>query len=145
MKVFVPLKYPEATCVLRSASRCRLPLRTLLLYSRRPFLQVTSLASQFYVRQNMLFSNYALSPSLDTHLLSFSASGLGHGLAHSAMFFLALLTPTLGAATYYLEGCPEVPFFLAAGMRSSWMALISVASCCVLRVCAQEVSLTFSK
>ncbi|GAQ90906.1 Hypothetical membrane protein [Klebsormidium nitens] len=46
------------------------------------------------------------------------ASGLGHGLAHSAMFFLALLTPTLGAATYYLEGCPEVPFFLAAVLAS---------------------------
>ncbi|GBG79656.1 hypothetical protein CBR_g29804 [Chara braunii] len=42
------------------------------------------------------------------------ASGLGHGSAHAAFFFLSLLTPALGPATYYVDSCPQMPFFLVA-------------------------------
>eukprot|EP00897_Mesotaenium_endlicherianum_P009276 jgi/Mesen1/8377/ME000468S07815 len=46
------------------------------------------------------------------------SSGLGHGMAHSAFFFLSLLTAAVGLATYYANTCPEMPFFLVASVAS---------------------------
>eukprot|EP00898_Chlorokybus_atmophyticus_P005394 jgi/Chlat1/5856/Chrsp4S06236 len=43
------------------------------------------------------------------------AGGLGQGFAHSAIFFVAILTPSLGPGTFYLDACPQMPYFLAAG------------------------------
>nr|DAD25211.1 TPA_asm: hypothetical protein HUJ06_026675 [Nelumbo nucifera] len=40
------------------------------------------------------------------------AGGLGHGLAHAVFFCLSLLTPAFGPATFYVDKCPQIPFFL---------------------------------
>ncbi len=45
-----------------------------------------------------------------------TASGLGHGIAHSVFFCLSLLTPAFGPATYYIDSCVHMPLFLVAGI-----------------------------
>ncbi|XP_057489977.1 gamma-secretase subunit APH1-like [Actinidia eriantha] len=40
------------------------------------------------------------------------AAGLGHGVAHAVFFCLSLLTPAFGPATFYVEKCSQLPFFL---------------------------------
>ncbi|MED6145678.1 hypothetical protein PIB30_027678 [Stylosanthes scabra] len=44
------------------------------------------------------------------------ASGLGHGLAHAVFFCISLLTPAFGPATYFVEQCSKVPFFLLSAL-----------------------------
>lgn len=51
-------------------------------------------------------------------LLLPAAAGFGRGAAHAVFFFLSIATPTLGAATLYLDVCPAIPFFLIVG--ASW-------------------------
>eukprot|EP00245_Coleochaete_scutata_P003433 TRINITY_DN1505_c0_g3_i1.p1 TRINITY_DN1505_c0_g3~~TRINITY_DN1505_c0_g3_i1.p1 ORF type:complete len:263 (-),score=13.09 TRINITY_DN1505_c0_g3_i1:54-842(-) len=46
------------------------------------------------------------------------AIGWGHGGVHSAIFFLSLLTPALGPATFYVDACPQLPLFLVAALMS---------------------------
>ncbi|GFQ06970.1 gamma-secretase subunit aph1-like [Phtheirospermum japonicum] len=41
--------------------------------------------------------------------------GMGHGLAHAIFFCISLLTPAFGPATYYVEKCSQIPFFLVSG------------------------------
>ncbi|XP_052733985.1 gamma-secretase subunit APH1-like isoform X1 [Vigna angularis] len=40
------------------------------------------------------------------------AGGLGHGVAHAVFFCISLLTPAFGPATYFVDRCSKVPFFL---------------------------------
>ncbi|XP_021910096.1 gamma-secretase subunit APH1-like isoform X1 [Carica papaya] len=40
------------------------------------------------------------------------AGGLGHGLAHAVFFCLSLLTPAFGPATFFVDRCSQIPFFL---------------------------------
>ncbi|KAF3785278.1 Gamma-secretase subunit APH1-like [Nymphaea thermarum] len=42
------------------------------------------------------------------------AGGLGHGVAHAVFFCLSLLTPAFGPATFYVDSCPHMPFFLVS-------------------------------
>uniref|UniRef100_A0A7N0TUQ6 Gamma-secretase subunit APH1-like n=1 Tax=Kalanchoe fedtschenkoi TaxID=63787 RepID=A0A7N0TUQ6_KALFE len=51
----------------------------------------------------------------DKMLLSL-AGGLGHGVAHAVFFCISLLTPAFGPATFYIESCPELPFFLISAI-----------------------------
>ncbi|XAR71148.1 hypothetical protein NMG60_11028280 [Bertholletia excelsa] len=44
------------------------------------------------------------------------AGGLGHGVAHAVFFCLGLLTPAFGPATFYVERCSKIPFFLVSGV-----------------------------
>lgn len=44
------------------------------------------------------------------------AGGLGHGVAHAVFFCVSLLTPTFGPATFYVERCPKLPFFLISAI-----------------------------
>lgn len=44
------------------------------------------------------------------------AGGLGHGLAHAVFFCLSLLTPAFGPATFYVEKCSQMPFFLISSI-----------------------------
>ncbi|XP_047310235.1 gamma-secretase subunit APH1-like [Impatiens glandulifera] len=44
------------------------------------------------------------------------AGGLGHGVAHAVFFCLGLLTPAFGPATFYVEKCPQIPFFLVSSI-----------------------------
>ncbi|XP_010242751.1 PREDICTED: gamma-secretase subunit APH1-like [Nelumbo nucifera] len=46
------------------------------------------------------------------------AGGLGHGLAHAVFFCLSLLTPAFGPATFYVDKCPQIPFFLISAIIS---------------------------
>lgn len=46
------------------------------------------------------------------------AGGLGHGVAHAVFFCLSLLTPAFGRATYYVERCSHMPFFLISAIIS---------------------------
>ncbi|KAL5990954.1 hypothetical protein ACLOJK_011860 [Asimina triloba] len=46
------------------------------------------------------------------------AGGLGHGVAHAVFFCLGLLTPAFGPATFYVDRCPKIPFFLVSAMIS---------------------------
>eukprot|EP00850_Spirogloea_muscicola_P009376 SM000052S17768 [mRNA] locus=s52:560690:570889:- [translate_table: standard] len=50
--------------------------------------------------------------------------GFGHGLAHSLLFFLSLMTPAMGPATYYVSACPQMPIFLAMAIASSAFFII---------------------
>lgn len=45
----------------------------------------------------------------------FTAGGMGHGVAHAVFFCISLLTPAFGPATYYVEKCSQIPFFLVSG------------------------------
>ncbi|XP_048435727.1 gamma-secretase subunit APH1-like isoform X2 [Pyrus x bretschneideri] len=40
------------------------------------------------------------------------AGGLGHGVAHAVFFCLSLLTPAFGPATFFVDRCSKIPFFL---------------------------------
>ncbi|TXG72852.1 hypothetical protein EZV62_001431 [Acer yangbiense] len=42
------------------------------------------------------------------------AGGLGHGVAHAVFFCLSLLTPAFGPATFFVERCAQIPFFLVS-------------------------------
>ncbi|GLT97343.1 hypothetical protein SLE2022_149130 [Rubroshorea leprosula] len=44
------------------------------------------------------------------------AGGLGHGLAHAVFFCLSLLTPAFGPATYFIDRCSQIPFFLVSAI-----------------------------
>lgn len=44
------------------------------------------------------------------------AAGLGHGVAHAVFFCLGLLTPAFGPATFYVEKCSRIPFFLVSAI-----------------------------
>ncbi|KAI4370403.1 hypothetical protein MLD38_018758 [Melastoma candidum] len=44
------------------------------------------------------------------------AGGLGHGVAHAVFFCLSLLTPAFGPATFYIDRCSRMPFFLISAM-----------------------------
>ncbi|KAE9450529.1 hypothetical protein C3L33_17564, partial [Rhododendron williamsianum] len=45
----------------------------------------------------------------------YAAGGLGHGVAHAVFFCISLLTPAFGSATFYVEKCSQIPFFLVSG------------------------------
>ncbi|CAK9161126.1 unnamed protein product [Ilex paraguariensis] len=45
-----------------------------------------------------------------------TAGGLGHGVAHAVFFCLSLLTPAFGPATFYVEKCSQIPFFLVSAI-----------------------------
>ncbi|KAI0496271.1 hypothetical protein KFK09_022585 [Dendrobium nobile] len=57
-------------------------------------------------------------------LLFCAAGGLGHGVAHGVFFCLSLLTPAFGGATYYVERCSHMPFFLISAIISLAFLLI---------------------
>ncbi|XP_057959118.1 gamma-secretase subunit APH1-like isoform X2 [Malania oleifera] len=42
------------------------------------------------------------------------AGGLGHGVAHAIFFCVSLLTPAFGPATFYVDKCSHMPFFLVS-------------------------------
>ncbi|KAL7176865.1 hypothetical protein ACSBR2_030244 [Camellia fascicularis] len=42
------------------------------------------------------------------------AGGMGHGVAHAVFFCLSLLTPAFGPATFYVDKCSQIPFFLVS-------------------------------
>ncbi|GMI64396.1 APH-1 [Hibiscus trionum] len=44
------------------------------------------------------------------------AGGLGHGVAHAVFFCLSLLTPAFGPATYFVDRCSHIPFFLVSAI-----------------------------
>ncbi|KAJ7980712.1 gamma-secretase subunit APH1-like [Quillaja saponaria] len=44
------------------------------------------------------------------------AGGLGHGMAHAVFFCLSLLTPAFGPATYFVDRCLRIPFFLVSAI-----------------------------
>lgn len=44
------------------------------------------------------------------------AGGLGHGIAHAVFFCLSLLTPSFGPATYFVDRCSQLPFFLVSAI-----------------------------
>lgn len=44
------------------------------------------------------------------------AGGLGHGLAHAVFFCLSLLTPAFGPATFFIDRCSQIPFFLVSAI-----------------------------
>ncbi|KAH1096110.1 hypothetical protein J1N35_013031 [Gossypium stocksii] len=44
------------------------------------------------------------------------AGGLGHGVAHAVFFCLSLLTPAFGPATYFVDRCSQIPFFLVCAI-----------------------------
>ncbi|KAK6123009.1 hypothetical protein DH2020_043256 [Rehmannia glutinosa] len=48
------------------------------------------------------------------------AGGMGHGVAHAIFFCISLLTPAFGPATYYVEKCSQIPFFLV----SEWVGVV---------------------
>nr|KJB27985.1 hypothetical protein B456_005G020200 [Gossypium raimondii] len=41
---------------------------------------------------------------------------LGHGVAHAVFFCLSLLTPAFGPATYFVDRCSQIPFFLVSAI-----------------------------
>ncbi|XP_011026392.1 PREDICTED: gamma-secretase subunit APH1-like [Populus euphratica] len=44
------------------------------------------------------------------------AGGLGHGVAHAVFFCLSLLTPAFGPATFFVDKCSQLPFFLVSAI-----------------------------
>ncbi|KAH9301854.1 hypothetical protein KI387_013437, partial [Taxus chinensis] len=56
------------------------------------------------------------------------AGGLGHGVAHAVFFCLSLLTPAFGPATFYVDSCNQMPFFLCAALISLGFLIIHTFS-----------------
>ncbi|KAK9141304.1 hypothetical protein Scep_010985 [Stephania cephalantha] len=56
------------------------------------------------------------------------AGGLGHGVAHAVFFCLSLLTPAFGPATFYVDRCPQMPFFLISAIISLGFVIIHTFS-----------------
>ncbi|OAY74002.1 Gamma-secretase subunit APH1-like [Ananas comosus] len=56
------------------------------------------------------------------------AGGLGHGVAHAVFFCLSLLTPAFGPATFYVDRCSRVPFFLISAIISLGFVIIHTFS-----------------
>ncbi|PSS35867.1 Gamma-secretase subunit APH1-like [Actinidia chinensis var. chinensis] len=56
------------------------------------------------------------------------AAGLGHGVAHAVFFCLSLLTPAFGPATFYVEKCSQLPFFLISSIIALAFAIIHTFS-----------------
>ncbi|KAA8531389.1 hypothetical protein F0562_006115 [Nyssa sinensis] len=46
----------------------------------------------------------------------FAAGGLGHGLAHAVFFCVSLLTPAFGPATFFVDKCSQLRFFLVSAI-----------------------------
>ncbi|KAJ8755281.1 hypothetical protein K2173_019079 [Erythroxylum novogranatense] len=44
------------------------------------------------------------------------AGGLGHGVAHAVFFCLSVLTPAFGPATFFVDRCSQIPFFLVSAI-----------------------------
>ncbi|KAJ6733879.1 GAMMA-SECRETASE SUBUNIT APH-1 [Salix koriyanagi] len=44
------------------------------------------------------------------------AGGLGHGVAHAVFFCISLLTPAFGPATFFVDKCSQLPFFLVSAI-----------------------------
>ncbi|EEF28266.1 gamma-secretase subunit APH1-like isoform X1 [Ricinus communis] len=53
---------------------------------------------------------------LTDKMLIAMAGGLGHGVAHAVFFCLSLLTPAFGPATFFLDSCSQIPFFLVSAI-----------------------------
>uniref|UniRef100_A0A1D1YUQ2 Gamma-secretase subunit APH1-like n=1 Tax=Anthurium amnicola TaxID=1678845 RepID=A0A1D1YUQ2_9ARAE len=56
------------------------------------------------------------------------AGGLGHGVAHAVFFCLSLLTPAFGPATFYVDRCSQMPFFLVSALIALGFVLIHTFS-----------------
>lgn len=56
------------------------------------------------------------------------AGGLGHGVAHAVFFCLSLLTPSFGTATFYVDRCSHIPFFLVSAIISLGFGMIHTFS-----------------
>ncbi|PSS24078.1 Gamma-secretase subunit APH1-like [Actinidia chinensis var. chinensis] len=56
------------------------------------------------------------------------AGGLGHGVAHAVFFCLSLLTPAFGLATFYVEKCSQLPFFLISAIIALAFTIIHAFS-----------------
>ncbi|KAJ4840377.1 hypothetical protein Tsubulata_021393 [Turnera subulata] len=60
--------------------------------------------------------------------LNRAAGGLGHGVAHAVFFCLSLLTPAFGPATYFVDRCSRIPFFLVSAIIALAFATIHTFS-----------------
>lgn len=56
------------------------------------------------------------------------AGGLGHGVAHAVFFCLSLLTPAFGPATYFVDRCSQIPFFLVSAIIALAFVMIHTFS-----------------
>lgn len=56
------------------------------------------------------------------------AGGMGHGLAHAVFFCISLLTPAFGPATFYVEKCSQMPFFLVSAIIALAFVIIHTFS-----------------
>ncbi|KAG9447075.1 hypothetical protein H6P81_013203 [Aristolochia fimbriata] len=61
-------------------------------------------------------------------LLIALAAGLGHGVAHAVFFCLSLLTPAFGPATFYVDRCSRLPFFLVCAIIALGFVTIHTVS-----------------
>ncbi|KAL6629456.1 hypothetical protein ACP70R_029221 [Stipagrostis hirtigluma subsp. patula] len=66
--------------------------------------------------------------SLTDKMLISLAGGLGHGLSHAVFFYISLLTPAFGRATFYVERCSRMPFFLASAIIALGFSVIHTFS-----------------
>ncbi|KAJ6908565.1 gamma-secretase subunit APH1-like [Populus alba x Populus x berolinensis] len=55
------------------------------------------------------------------------AGGLGHGVAHAVFFCLSLLTPAFGPATFFVDKCSQIPFFLVSAIIA--LAFVTIHTC----------------
>ncbi|XP_039132977.1 gamma-secretase subunit APH1-like [Dioscorea cayenensis subsp. rotundata] len=123
--------------VLSGAWRGFLPLKTSSLWAYA-FLLLTSVGFQEAVRvlfwklykklEGMLdaFADRISKPRLvlaDKMLISLTG-GLGHGVAHAVFFSLSLLTPAFGPATFFIDKCSSMPFFLVSAIMSLGFTII---------------------
>ncbi|KAL7116816.1 hypothetical protein ACP275_03G029300 [Erythranthe tilingii] len=58
------------------------------------------------------------------------AGGMGHGVAHAVFFCISLLTPAFGPATYYVEKCSQMPFFLVSAIIA--LAFVTIHTFCMV-------------
>lgn len=56
------------------------------------------------------------------------AGGLGHGVAHAVFFCVSLLTPSFGPATFFVDRCSHMPFFLVSAIISLGFMIIHTFS-----------------
>ncbi|KAJ7297440.1 hypothetical protein O6H91_Y057400 [Diphasiastrum complanatum] len=97
----------------------------ILVISHKSFLVLTVLTRKVEVALNFLAVKCSKPRlSVNDKLELALATGFGHGLAHSVFFCLSVLTPAFGPATFYIDTCRQLPYFLIVALTSLGFLII---------------------
>ncbi|KAB5548421.1 hypothetical protein DKX38_011827 [Salix brachista] len=72
------------------------------------------------------------------------AGGLGHGVAHAVFFCISLLTPAFGPATFFVDKCSQLPFFLVSADINSGLLIAAIMALAFVTIHTFSMVIAFS-